>query len=200
MLRRPALISGDPAAPEGSRRPGTRPGTCARSQFPLGQPRSGKVRCRVCLFMFFKGDKYVRISRLRPALRRLPALRNPSCPSPAAAPFLRPEGQGHTINEFPLSPKGSSTTPRQASIHRKENRPTKQSRPALATDDAFQVQLRCSEGPSAWESSAQAGPSASASGPPSTRSTRLRKPHGPPDSHRSCFAKHLASQVKMCLL
>lgn len=153
MLQRPALISGDPAAPEGSRRPGTRPGTRARSQFPPGQPRSGKVRCRVCLFMFFKGDKYIRAS----ALRRLPALRNPSCPSPAAAPFLRPEGQGHTINEFPLSPKGSSTTPRHASIHRKENRPTKQSRPALATDDAFQVQLRCSEGPSAWESSAQAG-------------------------------------------
>lgn len=119
MLRRPALISGDPAAPEGSRRPGTRPGTRAHSQFPPGQPRSGKVRCRVCLFMFFKGDKYIRASRSEKAPRTEESVLSLPSGGPISPP-RRPRPHDKRVPVKPERFKYNSTT----GFHPQEGKPS----------------------------------------------------------------------------
>lgn len=129
MLRRPALISGDPAAPEGSRRPGTRPGTRARSQFPPGQPRSGKVRCRVCLFMFFKGDKYIRASRSEKA----PCTEESVLALPSGGPISPPRRPRPHDKRVPVKPerfKYNSTT----GFHPQEGKPSHKAESACPGD------------------------------------------------------------------
>lgn len=129
MLRRPALISGDPAAPEGSRRPGTRPGTRARSQFPPGQPRSGKVRCRVCLFMFFKGDKYIRASRSEKAPRTEESVLSLPSGGPISPP-RRPRPHDKRVPVKPERFKYNSTT----GFHPQEGKPSHKAESACPGD------------------------------------------------------------------